>query len=208
MTDSSLRSLPTPALGAAEIALNRYLGNDPRALARCEDLAGRSLELRFSDLQLRLVFIAERHGMQLRGASDTEADVCLTGTSTAFGRILFSGGREGITGGGLRIEGDVGVAQRFSDLFASVDFDLADIIDARLGPVPAYFIGQGIKQARALFSRAAREFPEQTAEYLREETRDVIGPWEHEKFVTEIETLRDDAERLAARVTRLDSGSR
>ena len=33
MTDSSFRSLPTPALGAAEIALNRYLGTDPRALA-------------------------------------------------------------------------------------------------------------------------------------------------------------------------------
>ena len=32
----------------------------------------------------------------------------------------------------------------------------------------------------------------QTAEYLREETRDVIGPFEHEKFVTEIETLRDE----------------
>ena len=204
MTDSSLRSLPTPALGAAEIALNRYLGSDPRALALCENLAGRALELRFSDLGLRLVFIAESHGMQLRGTPESEADVCLTGTASAFGRILFSGGQEGITGGGLRIEGDVGVAQRFADLFASVDFDLTDFIDARLGPVPAYFIGKGLKQARALFSRAARELPEQTAEYLREETRDVIGGWEHEKFMTEVETLRDDAERLAARVRRLE----
>ena len=206
MTDSSLRSLPTPALGAAEIALNRYLGSDPRALALCEDLAGRALELRFSDLGLRLVFIAESHGMQLRGTPETEADVCLTGTASAFGRILFSGGREGITGGGLRIEGDVGVAQCFADLFASVDFDLTDFIDARLGPVPAYFIGKGLKQARALFSRAASELPEQTAEYLREETRDVIGAWEHEKFAAEVETLRDDAERLAARLRRLEGG--
>lgn len=203
MLETDLRSLPTPALGAAEIALNRYLGSDPRALALCEKLAGRALELRFSDLGLRLVFVAERHGMQLRGAPENEADVCLTGTASAFGRILFSGGQEGITGGGLRIEGDVGVAQRFADLFASVDFDITDFVDARLGPVPAYFIGRGLKQARALFSRAAHEFPEQTAEYLREETRDVIGPWEHEKFVIEVETLRDDAERLAARVRRL-----
>ena len=206
MTETALRSLPTPALGAAEIALNRYLGSDARALEHCAELAGRSLELRFADLGLRLVFVAERHGMQLRGAPQNPADVCLTGTAAGFGRIMFSGGREGITGGGLRIEGDVGVAQRFADLFASVDFDITDIIDARLGPVPAYFVGQGIKQARALFSRAARELPEQTAEYLREETRDVIGPFEHEKFVTEIETLRDDTERLSVRVARLSQG--
>ena len=95
---------------------------------------------------------------------------------------------------------------RFADLFASVDFDLTDFIDARLGPVPAYFIGKGLKQARALFSRAASELPGQTAEYLREETRDVIGAWEHEKFAAEVETLRDDAERLAARLRRLEGG--
>lgn len=207
MSATEFRSLPTPALGATEIALNRYLGSDTRALALCEEIAGRALELRFSDLGLRLVFIAERHGMQLRGALEGEADVCLTGAASAFGRILFSGGREGITGGGLRIEGDVGVAQRFADLFASVDFDITDFVDARLGPVPAYFVGKGLQQARALFSRAAREFPEQTAEYLREETRDVIGAWEHEKFVTEVETLRDDAERLGARVRRLGETS-
>lgn len=207
MPESEFHSLPTPALGAAEIALNRYLGSDARALAICAELAGRALELRFSDLGLRLVFIAEYHGMQLRGAPEDEADVCLTGTASAFGRILFSGGREGITGGGLRIAGDVGVAQRFADLFASVDFDITDFVDARVGPVPAYFLGKGLKQARALLARAAREFPEQTAEYLREETRDVIGAWEHEKFVSEVETLRDDAERLAARVRRLGGAS-
>lgn len=206
MDESTLRSLPTPALGAAEIALNRYLGSDDRALALCAEIAGRALELRFSDLGLRLVFIAERQGMQLRGTPICAPDVCLTGTAAAFGRILFSGGREGITGGGLRIEGDVGIAQRFADLFAAVDFDITDFVDTRFGPVPAYFIGRGLRQARALFSRAARELPEQTAEYLREETRDVIGAWEHEKFVTEVETLRDDAERLAARLRRLEAG--
>ena len=204
---SDYRSLPTPALGAVEISLNRYLGGDARALERCAELAGRALELRLSDLALRLVFVAETHGMQVRAAADEAADVSLTGSSTVFGRILFSGGREGLLGGGLRIEGDVGIAQRFADLFSGVDFDIADIVDARFGPVPAYFVGRGVRAARALLTRAASELPEQTAEYLREESRDAIGAWEHEKFVTEVESLRDDADRLAARVRRLQ-GSR
>ncbi|GAB3674340.1 hypothetical protein GCM10028792_11060 [Salinisphaera aquimarina] len=200
-----MRSLPTAALGAIEIALNKYVASDERALARCRDLAGRALEVRFSDLAFRLAFVAEQHGLQVRAAAEGEADVALTGTSAAFGRILFSGGRDGLTGGGLRIEGDIGVAQRFADLFSSVDFDVTDIIDARLGPVPAYFVGKGLRGARSLLSRAMRELPEQAAEYLREETRDVIGAWEHEKFVTAVETLRDDSERLDARMRRLES---
>jgi len=204
MAETLARSLPTPALGAIEIALNRYMAADNRALARCEKLAGHSLAVGFSDLGFSLVFVAERHGMQLRGPESESADVTLTGRSTSFGRILFSGGKEGLTGGGLRIEGDIGVAQQFADLFADVDFDITDIVDARFGPVPAYVVGRGLRAARGLFSRAARELPEQTAEYLREETRDVIGGWEHERMAGAVETLRDDTERFEARLRRVE----
>ncbi|MES1924508.1 SCP2 sterol-binding domain-containing protein [Salinisphaera sp. T31B1] len=198
-------NLPSPALGAIEIALHRYIAADARALARCEALAGHSLAIRLSDLGFGLCFVAERHGLQVR-TLQADADVSLTGRSSAFGRVLFSGAREGLTGGGLRIEGDVGIAQRFADLFAGVDFDIADIVDARFGPVPAYVVGRGLAGARRLFARAARELPEQTAEYLREETRDVIGDWEHEQFMRRVETLRDDTERFEARLRRIERG--
>ena len=191
-------------LGAIEIALNRYISDDRQALVRCEKLAGRSLGVRFSDLGFTLVFVAERHGMQVRADTLADDDVTLTGRSTSFGRILFSGGKEGLTGGGLRIEGDIGVAQEFADLFAGVDFDITDIVDARFGPVPAYVVGRGLRAARGLFSRAARDLPEQAGEYLREETRDVIGGWEHEQLAVAVDTLRDDTERLEARLRRLE----
>ncbi len=204
MVEAITRSLPTPALGAIEIALNRYIAADHRALARCEKLAGHTLAVGFSDLGFSLVFVAERHGMQLRGPVSDAPDVTLIGRSTSFGRILFSGGRQGLTGGGLRIEGDIGIAQQFADLFADVDFDITDIIDARFGPVPAYVVGRGLRAARGLFSRAARELPEQAAEYLREETRDVIGGWEHEQLAGDVETMRDDTGRFEARLRRVE----
>lgn len=202
--DRAFRGLPTPALGAAEIALNRYIGQDAAAMARASRLAGHALTVCFSDFGLAVTFIAERHGMQVIGLPEGEADVRLTGRSTAFGRVLFSGHGHGITGAGLRIEGDIGIAQQFADLFSSVDFNLGDLVDARLGPVPAYFVERGLKSARGLFSRLRRELPEQAAEYLREESRDAIGSWEHERFVDEVSILRDDVERMAARLRRLD----
>ncbi|RJS91602.1 SCP2 domain-containing protein [Salinisphaera sp. Q1T1-3] len=204
MTDTRFNSLPSPALGAAEIALNRYLGADEAALERARALAGRSLALYLSDLGLAVTFIAEANGVQVTGPGEEAPDVRLTGRSTAFARVFFSGGSNGIIGAGLRIEGDIGVAQQFADLFAKVDFDLGDLLDARFGPVAGGLLERGFRQAGALFDRARREFPAQAAEYLREETRDVVGAWEHERFAGEVETFRDDVERTAARIKRLE----
>lgn len=198
------RSLPTPALGAAEIALNKYIGADSAALERAQALAGRSLTVCFSDFGFAVTFIAEGHGMQVIGLPEGDSDVRLTGRSGSFARVLFAGRGKGIAGAGLRIEGDIGVAQQFADLFSSVDFNVGDLIDARLGAVPAYFVEKGLSTARSFFARVKTELPQQAAEYLREESRDAVGGWEHEHFVHDVTTLRDDVERTAARIRRLE----
>lgn len=201
---ADFRALPAPARAAAEMALNRYIGADARALERAAALSGRALTVCFADLGLAVTFIGERHGLQVADGSEGEPEVRLTGRAATFARVFFSGGREGLTGGGLRIEGDIGIAQQFADLFSSVDFDLADLLDQRFGPVLGRFFERGAKNAAGLFSRLRRELPAQTAEYLREETRDVVGASEHEKFAGEVEAFRDAVERAAARVKRIE----
>ena len=47
-------------------------------------------------------------------------------------------------------------------------------------------------------------FAESAAEYLTEESRDVVPRAELDAFHDDVDTLRDDAERLAARVARLN----
>ncbi len=195
--------LPSAIYGSLEIGLNRYIASDDRALERCAGLAGKSLQVDFSDLGMTMVFVATGHGIQIMPASEGAADVRLDGKSTAFARIFFAGAEEGLTGGALRIEGDVGVAQQFARLFASVDFDIGDWLDARLGPVPAYFFGRGLRSATAFARRAVDTLSLDAAEYLREETRDVVGTREHARFAGAVDTLRDDADRLQARVRRL-----
>src|SRR5699024_867333 len=136
------------------------------------------------------------------------ADVRLEGTSRAFARIFRVGAEEGLTGGALRIEGDVGVARRFTQLFASVDFDIGDWLDARLGPVPARFIESGLRNTAGLARRAADTFVTDTAEYLREESRDIIGARAHAAFADAVNRLRADTDRLAARISHLATRNR
>lgn len=200
------RPLPGPARAAAEIVLNHYIGADAASLARANALAGASLTLCFSDLGLAVTFIGERHGLQVAGVPEDEPDVRLTGRSSTFSRVFFSGGREGLTGGGLRIEGDIGIAQQFADLFSGVDFNLGDLLDEQFGPVVGHVLERGAKNVGDVLMRLRHELPSQVAEYLREETRDVVGSWEHEQLAGEVEDFRDRAERVAARVKRIKRG--
>lgn len=195
--------LPSAAYGALEIALNRYIASDDHAFDHCVALAGKSLQVDFSDLGLTLVFVVTDHGLQVMPVAEGGPDVRLQGSSRAFARIFFAGAEEGLTGGALRIEGDVGVAQQFARLFASVDFDIEDWLDARLGPVPARFVGRGLRGAMAFARRAADTLSLDTAEYLREESRDVIGGREYAVFADAVDMLRDDTDRLAVRIKRL-----
>lgn len=200
--------LPTAAYGALEIALNRYISSDERALAQCAALAGKSLQVDLTDLGLTLVYFATDHGLQVMAAPDALADVRLQGKSAAFARLFFAGAEEGLTGGAFRIEGDVGVAHKFARLFTSVDFDMADWLDARLGPLPAQFLSRGLGAAKALAGRAVSTLSRDTAEYLSEETRDVVGVREYAFFADEVDTLRADVGQMAARVRRLSRSGR
>lgn len=194
---------PTAAYGALEIALNKYIGSDAQALQRCAALAGKSLLIELTDLGVTLVFFATDHGMQVMAAPETEPDVRLQGKSQAFARVFFAGAEEGLTGGAFRIEGDVGVAHQFARLFTLVDFDIGDWLDERVGPVPAYFLTRGLRGAKAFASRAADTLTLNTAEYFREETRDVVGTREHASFADAVTELHADTDRLAARIKRL-----
>ena len=52
---------------------------------------------------------------------------------------------------------------------------------------------------------AGRDLAETAAEYVTEESRDVVARAELDAFHDDVDTLRDDAARLAARVARLRS---
>lgn len=195
--------LPTALLGALEIGINQYLSGDPGALERCAELSGRSLAVHLSDLDLELYFLPHAHGLQLVNQLDNDADVRLSAPLSVFARTLFAGDESSIMGAGLRIEGDVGLAQGFARMFAHVDLDIEDWLEPRIGDMPAHFVGRALRGARGFAHRAASTLSLDVAEYLREETRDLVHRDEVEQWTKEVEQLRSKADRLNARLRRL-----
>lgn len=189
-----------------EIGLNGYLGRDAEALRRCRVLAGRCLALDMRDLDLTLYLVPAAHGVQVADEYDGEPDVRLSGSPGGFARTLFAGEDALLSGGDLRIEGDVGLAQGFARLLQGVDPDWMDWLGAHVGDVPADLIGRALRGGGALARRAAATLSLDTAEYLREETRDLVQREELDEFTRGVDRLRADTDRLAARVRRLGEG--
>ena len=60
-------------------------------------------------------------------------------------------------------------------------------------------LGKWASDARATMGANVRE-------YLQEESRDVPSRYEAERFASDVATLRDDVDRLEARIDRLQDG--
>lgn len=195
--------LPSALIGALEIGINQYLTGDTRAIERCAELRGRSLAVHLSDLDLELYFLPHAQGLQLADQMDGVADVRLSASTRVFARTLFAGNEASIMGAGLRIEGDVGLAQGFARIFQHVDIDLEDWLEPRIGDVPAQLLGQALRGAGAFARRAVSTLSLDTAEYLREETRDLVHREEINEWTRAVDKLRADTDRLGARLRRL-----
>ena len=106
---------------------------------------------------------------------------------------------------GVRIAGDAEVAQRFRDLLQHAQPDFEEELSRVIGDVAAHQVANVARGLLDWGRKAAGSFADNVAEYLQEEGRDVPARVEVEEFLEGVDRLRDDAERLEARLARLES---
>jgi ubiquinone biosynthesis protein UbiJ len=121
--------------------------------------------------------------------------------------LLAKAKRGPAPGGRLRVSGDAELARRLQHLATRFDPDwqlpFVTVFGEVLGVQIAQAVQGALRTARDLGAGLARD----AAEYVTEESRDVVPRAELEAFHDDVDQLRDDAERLAARVARLRAGS-
>lgn len=209
---------------ALEAALNRALALDPDTREALRPLDGRTVALRLDAsaqsggeavapplaLQLRVDGDALRvgpvdpeHAPDL-GVRSSAGSLLGFGLRTVLPRLLGAAQDEDAAPiGQLRIEGDAELARRLQRMAERFDPDwqkpFADLFGEVLGVQIANGVAAALRGARA----GARSFAGSAAEYVTEESRDVIPRAELDAFLDDVDTLRDDGERLAARIARL-----
>jgi ubiquinone biosynthesis protein UbiJ len=196
----------TPAwLAAVEALLNRGVHASMQATALARRLDGTALLLNIEGMAaIRLNVVRGRLALTGAGSSlDSEAgepaDASISGSPLALFRLA------GATGGrGAVVSGDAEIANSYRELIALARPDFEEELSRRIGDVPARALSQLALKTVEWARGARRAARENIAEYLQEESRDLVNKTELDEFLQGVDTLRETADRIDARIARLE----
>ena len=137
-------------------------------------------------------------------ARPSAVSATLSATPIDLLRLARSADLSTLRGTGAEIFGSPEVAERFAKLLKLARPDLEEHAARWLGDVPAHALGEAARGVGAWLERAARTLRADTAEFLQEESRALPASLEAQAFYADVERLRDDVERAAARLARLE----
>jgi ubiquinone biosynthesis accessory factor UbiJ len=190
-----------------EEALNRNVAESRKAQALCRQLDGRVISLAVTGTPLEFFFSARDGRLSLSPRSEgAPADAALSGTPIALLALAGPRAEGALRGGGVRIEGDAEIAQKFRDLLRHAQPDVEEELARVIGDVAARNLANLARGFLEFGRKAGRSLAGNVSEYLQEEGRDLPTATEAEEFLASVDRLRDDVERFEARLARLESG--
>jgi ubiquinone biosynthesis protein UbiJ len=185
--------------------LNRNIRETTPAHALAVELNGSAVAIRVRGTALAMYFVFDQEQINLTTEFGEEPDVVISGSLLTLARMLRGTGEAAIRSGDVELTGDAATAQRFQKLLEFTKPDIEEELSRVIGDVAAHRIGE-LARAFGSWARDARTtMGENLREYLQEENRKLPTRYEVERFSDRVDVLRDDVERVAARLDRLES---
>ncbi len=113
-------------------------------------------------------------------------------------------GATAVRDGSLALSGDPQLAQKFQRLLHYARPDIEEELSSVVGDAAAHRIGEFARGLGQWTREATATMGGNIREFLQEESRDVPSRYEVERFNSQVSELRDDVDRLAARLRRLE----
>lgn len=189
---------------ALEQALNRLVALDPDTAEALQRLGGRRIGLALEAPPVALDITVDAGRLKVGPPTDAP-DLGIRATiSGVLSQLPFLRTPGAPPVGKVRINGDAELARTLQRLAQRFDPDWDKPFADLLGPIIGPQVARMLRDAFQAGTGFARGFARDAADYLTEESRDVVGKAELAAFHDDVDDLRDRAERLAARFARLD----
>jgi ubiquinone biosynthesis protein UbiJ len=187
-----------------QAALNRALALDPDTRSQLRRLDGRALSVEFTNtpLALRLAVSGETLEVGPAFAGDSALRIGAT-PGSLVAMLLRRGDDAALAPGKVEIAGDAELARRLEKIASGYRPDFEEAFTRVFGDVLGVKIAQGFAAGLRYARERGEALVRDGADYLREESRDLIAPGEMDEFLDDVDTLRERGERLEARVARL-----
>ena len=182
--------------------LNRNIRESTPARELCAQLEGKVIAIRVRDTGLAGHFEIASDAIELHPEHDADPDVVITGSLVT---LALMAGEDSIRDGTLDLTGDAATAQRFQQLLDFAKPDIEEELSGFIGDAAAHTLGE-LARGFGRWAREARStMRDNIREYLQEESQEVPCRYEVERFTKDVNKLRDDVDRLAARIDRFMS---
>lgn len=198
--------LLTALTATLETAFNRYLALDGEALSRLQALQGKLIELHITGLDIHLFFMPSSDTIHMATEYDQKPDVTIRGSALALARLSQAqdSGKAALANK-IEIVGDMALGNRFSAILRAIDVDWEEQLSHVVGDIVAHHMGQLGRDTQGWLTESHQAMQANVSEYLQEEAR--LSPAEAEvnQYLDAVDALRADADRLTARIQRLQS---
>lgn len=192
-----------------EAALDHALALDPETRAGLAALEGRRVGVELRGLNTALAVTVRDGHLRVGPHWDAASDLNLRASpASLLAFALRRGDDSPLPPGKVDISGDAELARRVEKLLRGFRPDLEERFARTFGDVAGVPLARGLKSAVDWSRESAQAFIQDSAEYLREESRDLIAPAEMNQFLDDVDLLRERADRLDARVQRLKKKAR
>ncbi|MFC5513430.1 SCP2 domain-containing protein [Massilia jejuensis] len=191
---------PQRALTASAVAtINHLLADEAWARASLQRHAGKLAVIDTGQLALRLRIGAD--GLLEAGTAEAAPNVTIHVKLADL--PLIAQHRERAFSY-VRIEGDAEFANTISQLSRALRWEPEHDLERLFGPIGAQRLAGGARSVIVNVNAGARRLAENLAEFLVEERPVLSRPADVEAFGADVVRLRDDIERAAKRIARLE----
>src|SRR5450830_621134 len=194
--------LMAPAIATIIATINHLLAQEPWARQQLAVHAGKIACIDTGAVALRLQ--VDSAGMLKSAAGEVPANVTIRVKLSDL--PLIAQNRERAFSY-VKIEGDAEFANAISQLSKGLRWEAEHDLEKVLGPMLATRLVSGAKDAVAFVRTGQQKLAENVAEYFLDEQPMLIRPATLQEYSAGVTRVRDDVERLAKRLARLEKAA-
>ena len=196
--------LPFKTLEKIQDLVNAILREDERAFAAAAELAGKLIAIHATGTDLTVFVEFAREGALLSLEHTAKPNVTIRARPfTLIGLLFDRDGKSTAITPEMEISGDTNLAQRFQEILRHVEIDWEEHLSYWIGDIAAHQVGRVFRSTRAYLRETRKSIGMNISEYLRYEKEILPHSEEVAGFVSAVDVLRNDAERLQQRLDRL-----
>jgi ubiquinone biosynthesis accessory factor UbiJ len=192
--------IPAGITAAFETAVNALLRFDPETRARLAALNGSVIAIEPRELEMTFYLWPSADGIRVTEAYDGEPTVRIRGALLV---LIRQGLGQPAAAGDITVEGNTALGWEFQTALARLTIDWEERLATLIGDPAAHQLGHFWRGFQRWGQHSGDALLHNSAEYLQHEAS-VLPPRPMvEQFLSAVDLLREDADRLTARIERL-----